>query len=79
MSDEAFRGLRDIIYDNSGIYYQDQRKVVLENRLIRRIQDGGFENYENYLSLLRNDPLRNKEISSLFDIVTTNETSFFRD
>ena len=79
MSDNAFRVLRDIIYEYSGIFFPDQKKYILENRLLRRVEDSGFENFEKYIDFLRYDPLREKEFSSLFDIITTNETSFFRD
>ena len=79
MSDNAFRVLRDIIYEYSGIFFPDQKKYILENRLLRRVEDSGFENFEKYIDFLRYDPLRDKEFSSLFDIITTNETSFFRD
>ncbi len=79
MSNHSFYALRDMIYERSGIFFPDQKKYILENRLIRRIEDGGFDSYEKYLDFLRHDPLRDKEFSILFDIVTTNETSFFRD
>jgi len=68
-----------MIYERSGIFFHDQKKYILENRLLRRIEDGGFDDFEKYIDFLRHDPLRDKEFSTLFDIVTTNETSFFRD
>ncbi len=79
MSDNAFRVLREMIYERSGIYFSDQKKYILENRLVRRIEDGGFDDFDNYVDFLRHNPSRDKEFSALFDVVTTNETSFFRD
>lgn len=79
MSDKAFCTLRDMIYERSGIYFPEQKKYVLENRLLKRIEDGGFEDFDRYIDFLRYDPLRGREFSKLFDIITTNETSFFRD
>ena len=79
MSHHSFYALRDMIYERSGIFFHDQKKYILENRLLRRIEDGGFDDFEKYIDFLRHDPLRDKEFSTLFDIVTTNETSFFRD
>ncbi len=79
MSDRAFLILRDMIYERSGIYFPDHKKYILENRLSGRIEDGGFEDFDKYIDFLRYDSLREKEFPTLFDIVTTNETSFFRD
>lgn len=79
MSNHSFYALRDMIYERSGIFFPDQKKYILETRLLRRIEDGGFDDFEKYIDFLRHDPLRDKEFSTLFDIVTTNETSFFRD
>src|SRR3990170_7207582 len=79
MSDHSFYALRDMIYERSGLFFPDQKKYILENRLLRRIEEGGFDDFEKYIDFLRHDPLRDKEFSTLFDIVTTNETSFFRD
>ena len=79
MSDGIFRVLRDIIYERCGIYFPDQKKYILENRLSRRVEDSGFEDFDRYVSFLKSTPLRDKEFSALFDIITTNETSFFRD
>lgn len=79
LSEKVFIALRDLIYQRSGIFYPDNKKYVLENRLMRRIEDEGFENFEKYVDFLRSDPQREREYSILFELVTTNETSFFRD
>lgn len=79
MSNHSFHALRDMIYERSGILFPDQKKYILENRLLRRVEDSGFDDFEKYIDFLRHDPSKDKEFSALFDIVTTNETSFFRD
>jgi len=79
MSDNAFFILRDIIYERTGLYFSDQKRYVLENRLARRVEDGGFRDFDEYIEFLRYDPYREREFSLLYDLVTTNETSFFRD
>ena len=43
------------------------------------VEDGGFESYEKYINYLKHDAGREKEFASLFNIITTNETFFFRD
>ena len=79
MSDDSFHTLRDMIYDRSGMHFPDHKKYILENRLARRVEDSGFENYEKYIIYLKHDAGREKEFASLFNIITTNETFFFRD
>jgi chemotaxis protein methyltransferase CheR len=76
---ETFVSLRNLIYEQSGIYFPDNKKYLLESRLAKRLDEGEFESFDNYLYFLRYDALREQEIASLFDVVTTNETSFFRD
>ena len=68
-----------MIYDRSGMHFPDHKKYILENRLSRRVEDGGFESYEKYINYLKHDAGREKEFASLFNIITTNETFFFRD
>ncbi|NWF97643.1 MAG: protein-glutamate O-methyltransferase CheR [Nitrospirae bacterium] len=78
LRDETFRQLRDIIYEKSGIFIPDNKKYFLENKLIRRIQEKNFNSFEDYLYLIRYGSNGN-ELSALFDLVTTNETFFFRE
>ena len=38
MSDELFRQLREFIYQQTGIYFQDNKKYLLEGRIGKRVQ-----------------------------------------
>ncbi|BDV02083.1 chemotaxis protein methyltransferase [Thermodesulfomicrobium sp. WS] len=79
IDDEAFRNLRDFIYEQSGIYIGDNRKYLLENRLANRLRELNLKNFNEYYYFLKFDPDRKKELSKLFEVITTNETSFFRN
>ncbi|MCE5311912.1 MAG: hypothetical protein LLF86_02030 [Nitrospiraceae bacterium] len=78
LTEEVFRQLRDFIYEKSGIFIPDNKKYFLENRLGRRIQEKNLKSYDDYLYILKygNDK---PEYNKLFDMVTTNETFFFRE
>lgn len=78
-SDEEFRQLRDFIYENCGIYIADNRKYLIENRLINRLKELSLKNFSEYYHYLRYDTNRRAELTRLFEVVTTNETSFFRN
>ncbi|MCL0074797.1 protein-glutamate O-methyltransferase CheR [Thermodesulfovibrionales bacterium] len=78
MADGTFRQLRDFIYEKSGIFIPDNKKYLLESRLGRRVQERHLRGYEDYLYILKYGMNRD-ELSMLFDMVTTNETFFFRE
>ena len=76
LSNETFRRIRDYIYDKSGIYIQDTKKYLIENRLQKRLQEKNLRSFEDYLYLLQYD---SNEHEHLFNLITTRETSFFRE
>ncbi|HPW68055.1 MAG: protein-glutamate O-methyltransferase CheR [Deltaproteobacteria bacterium] len=78
MPDEIFRLLRDFIYEHSGIFFSDNKKAQLENRLALRLKVNNLPDFDKYYYLLKYDQQASRELRALFDSVTTNETSFFR-
>jgi chemotaxis protein methyltransferase CheR len=79
LSDDTFRQIRDHIYSLSGIYFQDNKKYLLEGRLGKRVHLLNLNTFEQYLSRIRNGNGFNNELQHLFDAVTINETFFFRN
>lgn len=79
IKDTEFQQLRDFIYTQSGIYIPDNRKYLLENRLSNRVKILNLKDYGEYLHYLRYDNGRRQELSRMFEVITTNETSFFRN
>lgn len=79
LSMATFLDLRKLIYEHSGIFFQENKKYVLESRLQTRLRERNCASYEEYCHLLKFDPWRDKELRTLFNLVTTNETFFYRD
>lgn len=79
MSDETFRLLRDFIKNHCGLYFDDGAKFLLEKRLAKRVENYRLKNFEDYYHLLMYDKKRDEELSSVIDILTVNETYFFRE
>lgn len=79
ITDSEFKQLRDLIHQKSGIFIADNRKYLIENRLAGRIRALNLKSYGEYYSYLKFDPNRQTELTYLFNAVTTNETSFFRN
>lgn len=79
MSNEEFRLLRDLVYDYCGIFFQDDVTYLLERRLnprLRQLELGSFTEYYRYL---RFSPKRRQELEEIVELLTTNETYFFRE
>ncbi|HZS12468.1 MAG TPA: protein-glutamate O-methyltransferase CheR [Nitrospirales bacterium] len=79
LSESTFRDLQGLIYEQSGIFFAENKKYVLEERLRPRLVTRGCDSFEDYYCLLRYDAWRDQELIALFDLVTTNETYFYRD
>lgn len=77
MSNETFEEFRRWIYKESGIYYTDSKKYLLEGRVARRLTANHIKTYEEYFQKIRNLTDR-EEINRLFEVITINETYFFR-
>ena len=79
ISNEEFLQLRDFIYQQCGIFIAENRKYLVENRLSGRLKELKLKTYGEYYHYLRFDPNRRTELNKLFEVVTTNETSFYRN
>ena len=79
MSDETYRLLREYIYQQTGIYFQDNKKYLLEGRLGKRLQVLTISSFEQYLQLIKYGTRRNEELRHFYDAITINETFFFRN
>ncbi len=79
MTAAQFERLRTIVYERSGIHFQESKKYVLESRLSRRIEELEFDNFDQYLTFLTVGPYREDEFQEMFNRITINETSFFRN
>lgn len=72
-----FEQYRRFIYEQTGIYFQDNKKYLLESRISRRLNATGKDDYQTYLKYLQNGGMRS-ELPELVNAVTINETFFFR-
>ncbi len=80
MSLTLFQDIRKYIYTNTGIYFQDNKKYLLESRLQRRINFLGLRTYEEYFALLKSaGNLMSEEKKYFYEAITINETFFFRN
>ena len=78
MSRQEFLGMRDFVYGRTGIFFHESKQYFLENRLSRRVAELGLKGYREYLDLIQG-PQGRQELTQLFNEITTNETSFWRN
>ncbi len=79
MTDKQFAELRKIIYDRAGIHFPDNKKYILESRLGHRLAELEMDAFDQYLQYLSIGPYQNDEFQEMFNRITINETSFFRN
>lgn len=79
ISDEEFTQLQEFIYTQSGIFIADTRKYLVENRLSNRLRELNLKSFNEYYYYLRFDKNKTEELQKLFNVITTNETSFYRN
>ena len=79
LEEDVFRLMRELIRDYCGIYFDDDMRYLIEKRLSRRVKHHHFNTFRDYFRYLLYDRNRDEELSSIVDILTVNETYFFRE
>jgi len=77
-SDPDFRRIADLMYQAVGLSYNESKKSLIHSRLAPRIQKMGFGSFADYITLLE-DETQAAEFQMAVDLLTTNETYFFRE
>jgi len=78
LTDEEFHKFAELIHEISGIFMKDTKITLLSNRLRKRLREKNFSTFEEYYNYIKknNDP---KELDEMLNVVSTNETYFFRN
>ncbi|RKX29931.1 MAG: protein-glutamate O-methyltransferase CheR [Candidatus Zixiibacteriota bacterium] len=78
MNRDDFLMIRDYIHEKSGIFFAENKMYLVKNRLSKRVSELSIKTYKDYLYHVKYDTSM-KEFHHLMDLMTTNETSFFRN
>ena len=78
LTQECFLDLRDLIYERSGIFFPENKLYLLEGRLNKRLDELELESFEAYVSYLRRQSIQTEELKQVYNLITINETYFFR-
>lgn len=78
ITDAEFAQFQQFIFDRAGITLPSSKKSLVSGRLAKRLRLHQLERYGDYLALLR-QPAHAHELQVATDLLTTNETYFFRE
>jgi chemotaxis protein methyltransferase CheR len=78
ISDQEFAQFQRFIFDAAGITLSSAKKALVSGRLAKRLQQRQVDNYSDYFKLLSSGEAPG-EMQIAVDLLTTNETYFFRE
>jgi chemotaxis protein methyltransferase CheR len=78
ITDSEFIQFQRFIFDNAGITMTVAKKALVMGRLSKRLSVHGLDSYGAYFNLLANGK-NQAEVQMAVDLLTTNETYFFRE
>ena len=78
MSDQDFGLLRNWVYEQAGISLSPAKKPLVMSRLQKRLMHFGLDSFGDYYRLII-DAREQQEAQIALDLLTTNETYFFRE
>src|SRR5256885_14873435 len=79
MDETTFLRLRDLIYQSSGLHFDQKAQATLERRLRPRVTALHLDGFEQYYLYLQFDRDRRAELQHALDSVAIHETYFFRE
>lgn len=79
LSLERFRLIRDMINHRFGIHFTDDDKYLVESRLSERLAFLDLDSFDDYYHYIKYNPAGDAELEKGTEILTTNETYFFRE
>ncbi|TXC65145.1 hypothetical protein FSC37_00290 [Piscinibacter aquaticus] len=78
LRDDTFRAIADLMHRSVGLSFGEHKKPLVASRLAPRLARLGLDDYRDYLSLISGQDDQG-EFQVAVDLLTTNETYFFRE
>ncbi len=79
LSPGAFSLLRDLIHERTGLYYGDEKRDLLADKLSPLVVETGFENFLDYYYLLKYDADAALHWDRVINALSVQETYFWRE
>ncbi len=78
LRDQTFRDITALMHSAIGLSFSDSKKPLISSRLGPRIERLGLGDFDEYFELISR-PDDGREFQMAVDLLTTNETYFFRE
>src|SRR5262245_12525694 len=78
LADDAFERIARLMHQACGLSFGQNKKPLVSSRLAAHIQRLGLASFDDYAALL-SQPAEHAELQTAIDLLTTNETYFFRE
>lgn len=78
LSDTTFRRIRALMHEAMGLAFPDSKKPLIHSRLAPRLAQLGMDRFDDYVDLISGRH-EGGEFQVAVDLLTTNETYFFRE
>jgi len=79
MTDEEIQLFHDYIRNYAGLVFTGGQYEIFKKRIKIRMEANSFSTAKEYFNFLRFDVRKQEELRNLIDLVTVNETYFFRE
>lgn len=76
LSDKEFELFQKFVFKQIGISLSNSKKFLVKNRLFKRLLEYKLSTYSDYYRLIQ---VNEKEQTMMLNLITTNETYFFRE
>lgn len=78
LHNDTYQNIANLMYASIGLSFNESKKPLVASRLASRIDRLGMEGFEAYFELI-SGPQDQGEFQMAVDLLTTNETYFFRE
>jgi chemotaxis protein methyltransferase CheR len=78
ISDQEFADFQEFVYQSAGITLSSAKKALVSGRLLKRLRHYQLSSYRDYFQMIMSGQ-EPAELQAALDLLTTNETYFFRE
>ena len=79
ITDQQFRHLALLITSRYGIKFPEEKKLMFQARLQKRLRSLQFSSFQQYAHFIYHSPEGANELEIMADLLSTNKTDFFRE
>ena len=79
LNESELKLLADFIHSYCGLTFEGSQKILFKKRVQKRLEETGFTSVKDYYNFIRYSKEGEEELKKLIDMLTVNETYFFRE